>query len=97
MKQDYRAFFAVKTNQWKIYLQQLMHCYSMQGEQPIKQVSWDECDKKWSPVWNSQPIASSACLELVMCGCKSEKGCDSRCSCKKDALNYASVVNTVFY
>ena len=34
-----QVFFAVKTNRLKIYLQQLMHCYSMQGEQPIMQVS----------------------------------------------------------
>ena len=54
-----------------------------------------DCDKKWSPVWISQPIASSGCLELVKCGCKSEKGCVLDAAAKKlilDALNYASTI-----
>ena len=45
--------------------------------------TWNECDKKWAPVWITQPIANKACLELVKCGCQSKKGCGARCSCKK--------------
>ena len=45
--------------------------------------TWDECSRKWVPVWTTQPIASKACQELVKCSCKSNKGCGARCSCKK--------------
>ena len=48
--------------------------------------NWDEHDKVWIPVWTTQPIASSACMEFVKCSCKSEKGCGTRCSCKKASL-----------
>ena len=44
---------------------------------------WDEHGKEWTPVWTTQPTASSACMELVKCSCKSEKGCGTRCSYKK--------------
>ena len=44
---------------------------------------WDECEKEWTPVWPTQPIASTACIELVKCGYKSEKGRGTRCTCKK--------------
>ena len=27
------------------------------------------------PIWMTQPIANETFLELVKCGCKSEKGC----------------------
>ncbi len=45
--------------------------------------TWEEQSKKWIPVWITQAIASTACLELVKCACKSVKGCGSRCTCKK--------------
>ena len=45
--------------------------------------TWDECSKKWQPVWINQPIASNSCLELIKCACESEQGCGARCSCKK--------------
>ena len=44
--------------------------------------SWDECTKKWRPIWITQPTASNSCLELIKCACKSEKGCGARCSKK---------------
>ena len=31
------------------------------------------------PVWMTAPLASDACLKLVKCACKSEKGCGVRC------------------
>ena len=40
--------------------------------------AWDDCSKKWMPPWITQPVASNACLELVKCGCRSEKGCGAR-------------------
>ena len=45
--------------------------------------TWDECTKKWQPVWINQLIASNSWLELIKCACKSEKDCGARCSCKK--------------
>ena len=44
---------------------------------------WDKFKQKWTPVWITKRIANNACLELARCGCKSEKGCGGRCSCKK--------------
>ena len=44
----------------------------------------DEESQSWVPVWNTLPLASKACTELVKCGCKSEKGCGARCGCKKE-------------
>ena len=44
--------------------------------------TWDECTKKWRPIWITQPTASNSCLELIKCACKSEKGCGARCSKK---------------
>ncbi len=44
---------------------------------------WTLDDDKWLPVWTTQPVASEACSKLVKCGCKSDKGCGPRCSCKK--------------
>ena len=90
-----------------------MHCYSMQGEQPINQVSGPQVKfhckldlhqspgtglgmnvpNKWSAV--SLPIASSECLELVKCGCKSEKQRGARCSCKKGNCGCTSATVSV--
>ena len=43
-------------------------------------LEWDENGKElWAPIWTTQPIASSAYMELVRCSCKSEKGCGTRC------------------
>ena len=43
--------------------------------------------KKWVSVWMTAPIASDACLKLVKCACKCEKGCGVRCRCKKAKLS----------
>ena len=43
----------------------------------------DSDSLSYIPVWNTLPIASKACNELVRCGCKSERGCSDRCGCKK--------------
>jgi len=53
---------------------------------------WDEHGKEWTPVWTTLPMASSVCMELVRCSCKSEKGCGIRCSCFCHALLYVNVV-----
>ena len=39
--------------------------------------------RSWVPVWNSLPMASKACSELIKCGCKSQSGCGTRCACRK--------------
>ena len=59
--------------------------------------NWDEHDKVWIPVWTTQPIASSACMEFVKCSCKSEKGCGTRCSCKKPVYRALVYVNVTVY
>jgi len=41
----------------------------------------------WVPVWNTLPIASKACSELVKCNCKSQSGCGGRCACRKAGWN----------
>jgi len=48
---------------------------------------WDEHSKEWTPVWTTLPMASSACMDLVKCSCKSEKGCGTRCGCRKANLS----------
>jgi len=50
-------------------------------------LEWDKYGKEWAPIWTTQPIASSACMELVRCSCKSQKGCGTRCSSKKASLS----------
>ena len=40
-------------------------------------------DSQWAPVWNTLPVVSKACSELVKCGCKSQSGCGARCACRK--------------
>ena len=52
---------------------------------------WDECGKEWILVWTTQPMASTACMELVKCSCKSEKGCGTRCTCKKANWSYTNL------
>jgi len=43
----------------------------------------DKGSESWVPVWNTIPVASKACGELVTCGCKSLKGCGTGCACKQ--------------
>ena len=43
----------------------------------------NEENSSWLPVWTALPVASVACTELIKCGCKSSKGCGTRCSCRK--------------
>ena len=53
--------------------------------------NWDEHGKEWIPVWTTQPITFTACMEQVKCSCKSEKGvepdvvarwsCTNLCKC----------------
>jgi len=63
-------------------------CTSEQSEQhaPAPE-GWgwtlDKESQSWIPVWNTLPLASKACSELVKCNCKSERGCGARCGCKK--------------
>ena len=42
----------------------------------------NEENQSWVPVWNTLPLASKACSELVKCSCKSQRGCGARCGCK---------------
>ena len=42
--------------------------------------------QSWAPVWNVLPVASKACSELVECSCKSQRGCTTRCACRKVEL-----------
>ena len=44
-------------------------------------------EKTCIPVWNTLPLASKACSELVKCACKSASGCGTRCACKKAGWN----------
>ena len=44
-------------------------------------------EKIWTPVWNTLPLTSKACSELVKCACKSISGCGTRCVCKKAGWN----------
>ena len=63
-------------------------CTSEQSEQnaPTPE-GWgwtcDESSQSWTPVWNTIPVASKACSELVKCSCKSQSGCGARCACTK--------------
>ena len=41
----------------------------------------------WVPVWCTLPLSSAACSELIKSGCKSDKGCGARCSCRKAKWN----------
>ena len=41
------------------------------------------------------PVASKACLELIKCSCKSSKGCDVRCGCKKANWNCTELCNCI--
>ena len=45
--------------------------------------TFDEQSRSWAPVWNTVPVASKACSELVKCNCKSQNGCGARCACRK--------------
>ena len=45
--------------------------------------TFDRESQSWVPVWSTLPLSSIACSELVKCGCKSDKGCGARCSCRK--------------
>ena len=38
------------------------------------------------PCWMTQPSVSEAFKERTICGCKANKGCSGRCSCKKVGL-----------
>ena len=62
-------------------------CTSEQSEQHTPPEGWgwtlEEDSQSWVPVWNTLPMASKACSELVKCGCKSQKGCGARCACRK--------------
>ena len=59
----------------------------MAQQQPLSPEGYgwtcDEERQSWVPVWISLPVCSIACSELVKCGCKSEKCCGARCSCRK--------------
>ncbi len=37
--------------------------------------TFNEQSRSWAPVWNTIPVASKACSELVKCSCKSQNGC----------------------
>ena len=73
-------------------------CTSEQSEQHAPAAEgwgWtlDKENQLWIPVWNTLPLASKACSELVKRNCKSERGCDARCGCKKaNWQNYAVVI-----
>ena len=48
--------------------------------------TWDECNKKWVPVWITLTIANEACQKLVKCGSKCERPwhharCTELCKC----------------
>ena len=63
-------------------------CTSEQSEQhtpPPEGWGWtlEEDSQSWVPVWNTLPMASKACSELVKCSCKSQRGCGARCACRK--------------
>ena len=65
-------------------------CTSEQTEQNTPSPEgwgWKLDENTWVPVWSTMPIAAEACSELVKCGCKSESGCGSRCSCRKAGWN----------
>ena len=44
--------------------------------------TFDREHQSWVPVWSTLPVSSIACSELVKCGCKNDKGCGARCSCR---------------
>lgn len=44
-------------------------------------------NESWVPAWNTLPIASKACTELVKCNCKSQRGCTGKCACKNARWN----------
>lgn len=58
---------------------------SMQNAPTPEGWGWtlDKDSQSWLPVWNTLPVASKACSELVKCSCKSQKGCGARCACRK--------------
>ena len=54
---------------------------------------WTKQDDAWSPVWITIPEAARACNELIKCGCKSKRGCTSRCKCNKAGLACTDLCN----
>ncbi len=63
-------------------------CTSEQSEQHAPSPDgwgWtlDEQSQSWVPVWNTLLVACKACSELAKCGCKSQRGCGTRCACRK--------------
>ena len=49
-------------------------------------VKEDSQTPHWEPFWSTRLPASKACLELLKCGCKRDKGCRGRCKCVKANL-----------
>ncbi len=45
---------------------------------------WLNSDQEWIPKWTDLPDASSACNELIHCGCK--EACHGNCKCSKASL-----------
>jgi hypothetical protein len=54
---------------------------------PPSEWGWvGDSTQTWEPLWSTIPHASQSCLELLRCGCKSEKGCAGRCKCVRAEL-----------
>ena len=54
---------------------------------PPSEWGWvGDLTQTWEPLWSTIPHASQSCLELLRCGCKSEKGCAGRCKCVRAEL-----------
>lgn len=71
-------------------------CTSEQREQHTPSPEgwgWSLEENIWVPVWSTMPIAAEVCSELIKCGCKSEQGCSSRCSCRKAGWNCTKLCN----
>ena len=47
----------------------------------------------WAPLWMTIPQASHSCVELLKCGCKSDRGCAGRCKCVKAELPCTALCN----
>ena len=74
-----RAVF--QTNIWTSSLQ------NIQDIPTPEDWGWRKQENSWKPIWMTLPEAASACNELIRCGCKSTRGCSTRCKCAKAGLS----------
>ena len=55
------------------------------------ELGWNKQRTNFVSCWMTRPSVSEACNELTKCGCKADKGCSGRCSCKKVGLSYTKL------